>query len=322
MTRHARELSVLAVWGALLAVLATAPVSENGWAAFGSSGFFGANQVRNTLAASAPVLVASVGMTLVILCRQIDISVGAQMAVCAVAAGLLARRGVPVPAAAVAAVLLGGLLGAVNGWLVAGLKLPSIVVTLAVLVILREGLRWWREGEYVRDLPTSFQWFGLDTAVGPWAVVAIAGGVFALFAWGLQNLAAGRAVYATGSDAEAARLAGIRPDRVTFAVFVVMGGLAGLAAVLNAVRLSSVDPNFGPGEELRIIAAVVVGGTAISGGRGTLAGTLLGVLLLGTIEPALLFLGLEPQWEKAVQGLIILSAVASDAMSRRRGRRG
>ena len=316
MTRYLRELSVLAAWLGLLLVLAAAPAVGKGWASFGSSGFFGANQVRNTLVASAPVLVAAVGMTLVILTRQIDISIGAQMAVCAVAAGLLARQGVPVPLAAAAAVLLGAGLGAVNGWLVAGLKLPSIVVTLAVLVILREGLRWWREGEYVRELPPSFQWFGLDPAVGPWVVVAVAGVVFAAFAWGLRNLAAGRAVYATGSDAEAARLAGIRPDRVTFGVFVLIGGLAGLAAVLNAVRLSTVDPNFGPGEELRVIAAVVVGGTAISGGRGTLVGTLLGVLLLGTIGSALLFLGFEPQWEKAVQGLIILLAVASDAAGR------
>jgi rhamnose transport system permease protein len=311
MTRHLRELSVLAAWLGLLAVIAVAAPTVKS----SSGGFFGWGEVRNNLVKTTPVLVAAVGMTLVILARQIDVSIGAQMSVCAVSSALLAKSGVPVPLAAVAAVLLGAALGALNGWLVAGLKLPSIVVTLATFVILREGLRWWREGELVGGLPSSFQWFGLEPTVGPWVVVAVAGLVFAAFAWGLRNLAAGRAVYATGSDAESARLAGIRPARVTFGVFVLMGALAGLAAVLNAVRLSSVDPNVGPGEELRVIAAVVVGGTAISGGRGTLLGTLFGVLLLGTIGPALLFLRVEPQWEKAVQGLIILLAVASDAAS-------
>jgi rhamnose transport system permease protein len=112
-------------------------------------------------------------------------------------------------------------------------------------------------------------------------------------------------------------LAGIRPRRVVFGVFVAMGGLAGLAALLNAIRFVDVDPNSGAGLELQAIAAVVVGGVAISGGRGTLAGSLIGVLLLGSIGPALVFLGTQPQWEKAIQGLIILLAVASDALPRK-----
>jgi rhamnose transport system permease protein len=213
----------------------------------------------------------------------------------------------------------GGAFGAVNGSLVAGLGLPSIVVTLATLVIGRESLRYLREGEFVRDLPPGFQWFGAGQSGGQWIVVTIALLVFAAFAWGLRHLAAGREVYATGSDPEAARLAGIRPRRVTFGVFVAMGALAGLAALLNAVRLPDVDPNSGMGLELQVIAAVVVGGVAISGGRGTLAGTLIGVALLGSIGPALFFLGTKPQWEKAIQGLIILLAVASDALYRERG---
>jgi rhamnose transport system permease protein len=308
MSRYRRELSVFAAWLALLAGVAVGATS---------GGFFGPAQVRNTLVAVAPILVVAIGMTLVILARQIDISVGAQVSVCGVVFGLLVREGLPVPAAVLAAVVLGIGFGAVNGWLVAGLKLPSIVVTLATLVILREGLRYGREGEAVYGLPASFQWFGCDAATGPWVVVGIALGVFLLFVWGMRYLAAGRAVYATGSDAEAARLAGLRPARMTLGVFAVTGGLAGLAAVLTAVRSSTVDADLGKGLELQVIAAVVVGGTAVSGGRGTLLGTLLGVLLLGTVGPALLFLGFPPQWEKAVQGLIILVAVATGAFGRR-----
>jgi rhamnose transport system permease protein len=103
---------------------------------------------------------------------------------------------------------------------------------------------------------------------------------------------------------------------VVFGVFVIMGALAGLAALLNAVRFADVDPNAGAGLELQVIAAVVVGGVSISGGRGTLIGSLIGVALLGSIGPALVFLGTKPQWEKAIQGLIILLAVASDALYR------
>ena len=216
-------------------------------------------------------------------------------------------------------------LGAINGVLVARLGLPSIVVTLATLVIWRESLRYAREGEFVRNLPRGFQWFGLGQTTGQWVVVAIAVVVFVAFAWGLRNLAALRFVYATGSDPEAARLAGIRPRRVVFAVFVAMGTLAALAALLSAVRFADVDPNSGTGLELQVIAAVVVGGVAVSGGRGTLAGSLIGVALLGSITPALVFLGTNPhlaflggtpQWEKAIQGLIILLAVTWDSLYR------
>jgi rhamnose transport system permease protein len=278
--------------------------------------FFRPDPLRALLVSNAPVLVAAIGMTLVVLCRQIDISIGSIFSICGVLAGLFATAGLPIVLVGFGTLVVGGCLGAVNGVMVAGLGLPSIVVTLATLAIWRESLRYLREGEFVRNLPAEFQWFGTGQAFGQWLVVLVALVVFLLFAWGLRNLAVGRAVYATGSDPEAARLAGIRPRRVIFGVFVVMGALAGLAALLNAVRFADIDPNAGAGLELEVIAAVVVGGTAISGGRGTLLGSLVGVALLGSIGPALVFLQIQPQWEKAIQGLIILLAVASDAIYR------
>jgi ribose/xylose/arabinose/galactoside ABC-type transport system permease subunit len=303
MSRYSRELSLAAAYLLLLAVLLAA-----------APRFFLIDNLQSLLVSAAPVLVAVVGMTLIILARQIDISIGSQMAVCGVVAGLLARSGVPMPLVVLLTLLTGAALGAVNGGLVAGLGLPSIVVTLATMAILRELLRWSREGEFVKDLPPSFQWFGLGQDAGQWLIVAIAAVVFVALSWSLRNLAAGRAIYATGSDPEAAFLAGLAPRRVIVGVFVTMGALAGLAALLNAVRFVSVDPNIGTGEELKVIAAVVVGGVAISGGRGTLVGPLLGVVLLESIRPALQFLGFEPQWEKALQGAIILVAVAADAL--------
>src|SRR5436309_3100424 len=182
--RYRRELSVAAAYAVLLLVLAVA-----------APRFFGPGQLRDSLVSNAPLLVVAVGMTVVILARQIDISVGSQFCICGVVAGLLAKAGVPMPVVIVATLLAGAAMGALNGALVAGLGLPSIVVTLATLVILRESLRFLREGEFVRNLPPTFQWFGAGQATGQWLLVAIAFFVFLSFAWSMRNLAAGRAIY-------------------------------------------------------------------------------------------------------------------------------
>src|SRR5215813_2345196 len=213
------------------------------------------------------------------------------------------------------------LIVAINGALVARLKIPSIVATLAVMVAARDGLRWATEGRWVQDLPRGFQWLGLGQSTGQAVIVVSAIALFAAFAWGLKNLAAGRAVYAVGSDAEAARLAGVEPGRVVLGVFALMGALTGVAATLDSIRFTDIQSNAGVGLELKAIAAVVVGGTAINGGRGSLVGTLIGVALLGTIGTALTFLGVNPFWEKAIQGAIILAAVASDVVFARARRR-
>jgi rhamnose transport system permease protein len=306
---YLREVCVALAIVALLLVLAVF-----------SPAFFRGTQLQDLCVSSAPILLAAIGMTLVILARQIDISIGSQYTICCVAAGMLAKAGWPMPCVALAALVVGSLLGTINGLLVVGLNLPSIVVTLATMVIWQEGLRWERQGRAVQDLPADFQWLGLGQDVGQWAIVAMALIVFAIFAWGLKNLAAGRAVYATGSDLEAARLAGIRPRRVVFGVFVMMGVLTGLAAMLGAMRMPAIDPNAGNGLELQVIAAVVVGGVAITGGRGNLVGALLGVILLAMIRPALTYLGREASWEKAIEGFIILLAVALTAFEGQRRR--
>jgi rhamnose transport system permease protein len=134
----------------------------------------------------------------------------------------------------------------------------------------------------------------------------------------MQNLSAGRAVYATGSNEDAARLAGLNTAAVKCAVFTAAGALTGLAALLNSVRFNQIPTNAGLGLEMKVIAAAIVGGAAIRGGQGTLMGTLLGVILLGAIGPALTFLGVSAYWERALQGAIILAAVAIDALRERR----
>ncbi|HXP61636.1 MAG TPA: ABC transporter permease, partial [Dongiaceae bacterium] len=284
MSRYPRELSVAAAFLAvLLALAAFAP------------GFYQAQPLLSLLAREAPALVVACGMALVLISRQIDISVGSQFAVCSVCAGLLAAANWPLAVAAPAAVLLGAALGAFNGALVAGLRLPSIVVTLATMVAWREGLRWVRQGLWV-DLPEGLQWFGLRQSAGQWTLIGIALLLWAILALASRRLAAARFVYAVGSDAEAARLAGIRPGLTTFGVFVFMGALAGLAAMMNVVQSPQVDPNSGTGLELKTIAAAVVGGIAVSGGRGNLWSVLGGLLLLACVSPALTHLHVEPHW--------------------------
>ena len=301
--RHRREVSVAFAIGALgLVLLAVSP------------SFFSRENLGDIFLANLPVLIVALGITLVILTGEIDISVGSVFAICGVCAGLLAKAGLPLPLVAAGACVAGAALGALNGALISYVRIPSIVATLATMVALRDGLRWATDGAWVQDLPSGFQWFGLGQRGYPVVAALVAAALFAALAWGLRYLPAGRAIYATGSNRDAARLAGIRTPAVTFAVFAVCGGLTGLAALLNAVRFSQIPSNAGLGLEMKVIAAAVVGGTAITGGRGGPAGTLLGVILLGVIGPALTYLGVSAYWERAIQGAIILAAVAVDAL--------
>jgi rhamnose transport system permease protein len=305
MSRYFRELSVAV---ALLVVLVALAIF--------APGFYQPQPLLSLVTREAPTLVVACGMALVIICRHIDISVGSQFAVCSVSAGLLAAANWPTFAVALAAIAIGASLGAINGGLVAGLRLPSIVVTLATMVTWREALRWQRQGAFV-NLPDHIQWLGMSQTTGQWLLVLSAVALLVVIAFGMRHLAAGRFIYAVGSDAEAARLAGIRPRLVTFNTFVVMGALTGLAAMMNVAQSPQVDPKSGTGLELKAIAAVVVGGVAISGGRGTLWGVFVGLLLLACVAPALTHLHVEAYWEKAIQGAIILLAVVADGVRSR-----
>src|SRR3989442_309967 len=291
---HQGEISVVIAIAALAGVLAIA-----------APGYFARENLSDLFLANIPVLVVALGMTLVILTGQIDISVGSVFAICSVAAGVLAKSGLPLPAAAIAACIVGGGLGAVNGALVAYVRIPSIVVTLGSMVALRDALRWQTQGAWVQDLPPNFQWFGLSQNAYPPATFLAVALLALLLGWGLRNMGVGRAVYATGSNTEGARLAGIDTSHVIFSVFVFTGILTGFAAVLNSVRFNQIPSNTGLGLEMKVIAAVIVGGTAITGGVGTIAGTVLRAVLLGAIGPALTFFGVSADWGRAIPGGMI-----------------
>lgn len=306
MNKYFRELTVAGALGLLFLSLALFAPHFFQWQPFISR-----------LTSQMPALVAAIGVAMVITTRQIDISLGSQFSMCAVIAGVTAASGLPLGVAIAAAIGAGAAMGALNGVLVAYLGLPSIVVTLATMVTWQETVRLWQQGRLL-GLPEGIQWFGLSQPIGQTIVICLAFLLLIVAAWAMKNLSAGRYIYATGTDAEAARLAGIDPKRTTFGVFVLMGGLAGLAAVMNLVQSPQVQPNAGDGLELKAIAAAVVGGVAISGGRGTLWGVLLGMLLLANVNPALTHFHQPPYWEKAIQGLVILLAVVADGIRSRK----
>jgi rhamnose transport system permease protein len=298
-----REVSVAGAIVALGLVLAAA-----------APGYFSGGNLTDMFLANLPVLLVALGMTLVIISGEIDISIGSTFAICGIVAGIVAKAGAPMWLAGIAGCLAGAALGSLNGALVAYAGIPSIVVTLATMVALRDGLRWATDGAWVQDLPAGFQWLGLTQSAFPIAAAAIAVTLTAAFAWSLRHLAAGRAFFATGSNPAAARLAGLDTARVKWTAFTVLGALTGLAAVLNAVRFNQIPSNAGIGLEMKVIAAVVVGGASVTGGVGSVAGTVLGVILLAAIGPALTFLGVSAYWERAIQGAIILVAIAADGL--------
>lgn len=304
MNLRAREVAIAAANVLLLVLLAAA-----------THGFFTLGNITDLFLANMPVLLIALGMTTIIVAGQIDISVGSIFAVCSVVAGLASRGGAPPPVFLLAAILAGVACGAVNGLLTAWARIPSIVVTLATMVALRDALRWSTQGAWIGGLPASFVRFG-SSQRGYLLVALLLTIALTLFtAWGLKNLRAGRAIFATGSNEAAARQMGMNTRLVVFCVFALTGALTGLTATMNAVRFQQVPSNSGTGMELKVIAAVAVGGAAITGGSATVTGTLLGVMLMGLIGPALTFLGMSAYWEKALQGAIILAAVSANALA-------
>lgn len=306
MNRYFRELSVAGALALLLGLLGIVAPQ-----------FFEPQPLLSRLTAQVPTLVLTIGITMVVVTRQIDISIGSQFGLCAVLAGNMLAGGLALPLALPLAASAGAAMGSLNGCLVAWLGLPSIVVTLATMVTWAEVLRLAQQGRFI-NLPAGVQWLGFSQSAGQATLLTASCVLLAGVAWLLKNISGGRHLYAVGSDAEAARLSGINPKATTFRVFVFMGALAGIAAVCNLVQSPQVDPKCGTGLELKAIAAAVVGGVAVNGGRGSLWGAFVGMLLLATINPALTFLHVEAYWEKAIQGLVILLAVVADGIRSRR----
>jgi rhamnose transport system permease protein len=299
MERREKLLCVtLAIVGLALAVVAPA--------------FFQPQPLLSLLTSRVPALFAMTGTVLVIITRQIDISIGSTIGISAVVIGHLNASGLPMPLAAAAGAAMGAVLGSVNGTLIAILRLPSIVVTLSTLVIGAELLRLVQRGQFIPLSPGS-QWFGLSQTTGQILLILAAAGCLLFGDFLLRNLRAGRWFYAVGSNAESARISGISPTSTTFAAFTINGLAAGIAAACIVVQSPQVDPKCGIGMEMTAIAASVIGGVSINGGKGGLRGAALGLMLLSIVNPALTHLHVDAYWEKAIQGAVILFSVLAES---------
>ncbi len=262
-------------------------------------------------------------MTLVILTAGIDLSVGSILAFSgALAAGLL-KHGISMPSAnlyigftvfgiLIIGMLAGGALGFVNGYAITRFKVPPFVATLAMLTMARGFTMLWTKGHPITGLGDSFGFIGTGWFLGIPMPVWVSGMVV-LFAVILTNKTRfGRYIYAIGGNENAARLSGIPVKRIKIWVYSLAGVLAGIGGLLVTARLDSAQPNAGMSYELDAIAAVVIGGTSLSGGRGTILGTVLGAMIIGVLNNGLVLLNVSPFWQQVIKGLVILLAVIID----------
>jgi ribose transport system permease protein len=273
-------------------------------------------------------LCLSIGMTLVILSGGIDLSVGSVLAISgAVAAGLL-KNGVALPVFGVllqftvSGTILAGLavglaLGWFNGLFVTRFRLPPFVATLGMLSVARGLTQLWTKGFPITGLGTGFGFMGTGHLLRVPMPVWISAGLVAVFTLVTRKTRFGRYLYAVGGNERAAQLSGLNLQRIKMTVYALGGGLSGVAGLLLTARLDSATPSAGIGYELDSIAAVVIGGTSLNGGRGSVLGTVLGCLIIGVLNNGLVLLEVSPFWQQVIKGLVILLAVALDKMSAR-----
>jgi ribose transport system permease protein len=265
----------------------------------------------------------SVGMTLVVLTSGIDLSVGSVLAFCgAITAGLL-KFGIELPAnnlyigftllgAILAGLIVGALLGLFNGWTVTRFKVPPFVATLAMLTIARGLTLLWTKGFPISNLGDSFAYIGTGWFLGIPLPVWISALVIVSAVVITQKTALGRYIYAIGGNEHASKLSGININKVKLIVYSIAGVLAAVGGIMVTSRLDSAQPNAGISYELDSIAAVVIGGTSLSGGRGTIMGTVLGAIIIGVLNNGLVLLNVSPFWQQVVKGGVILLAVIID----------
>jgi len=304
------------------AMLAVAVIGLAVVVGFDNPRFLSANNLSDILLGNAYVAVAAIGMSMVIVSGNIDISVGALIGVLATVSGSLAVAGYPIALAWGAPLVLGIAVMALQGAIVAFLGIPAIVVTLGMLSILKGGLISVTGGRWITDLPDSFHLADIELfGVLPMPVLIMVVATLLAAAW-MAFWPGGRAIYATGGNREAARLSGVSPRRVIVGVFAIHGFFTGVAALMFATELRVIQSTAPPNLELTVITASVVGGVSILGGVGTVIGSTLAAVLIAEITSALVFINVSPYWTHAVQGALILATVIADILRRRRRLRG
>ncbi|SFC35127.1 rhamnose transport system permease protein [Nocardioides terrae] len=303
---RSREIAI----GAVLVLLVVLTTLKSSGFVFSSDGW------RNLLVSPALLLILAVGQAVVIITRNVDLSVGSTLGLTAYLTGkvFIASPGMPVVAVFVIGLAFGGLLGLVNGLLVAYGRVPAMVITLGTLYIYRGVFLSWAGSDRVNadDFPQGFNDLGTASVLSVPVVMLIALAVMAVVGYYLRTARGGRELYATGSDPDAATLYGLPVIRRVLVAFVLSGALAGVAGVVYAARYGTVSSGAGSGLELQAVGAAVIGGVAIAGGVGTVWGAALGAVLLITINRALPMVGISDFWQRAVVGALIIAAIVLD----------
>ena len=268
---------------------------------------------------TAVITIMAMGMTMVMVSGGIDLSVGSMMALCGVAGALAMVAGSGVLAGIVVSILAGALLGLINGGAIASLGIPAFIVTLGAMGIYRGAVLLMTDGNAVVGLPQSFGYLAEGNVLGflpvpLLLVVIVAVGVHFI----LSQTRAGRYCYAIGSNVEAARYAGVRVARNQILFYVILGALTGVAGAIESARLVTGQPTAGEGYELRVIAAVVIGGGSLSGGQGSVMGNIIGSLIMGVLANGANLLGISSFTQQIVIGAVIVLAVTFDEFQRRR----
>lgn len=280
-----------------------------------SSFFLTSGNIQNVLVQSVFVLIVAIGMTFVLISGGIDLSVGSTMGLSAGTAALSMVHGLPVLLALLVGLATGAAIGFVNGVLIARAGISDFIVTLAMLGIVRGILQLITAKESLRDFGSGF-FSKLSGGTPFWVPVPVIIALVIVLAAGflLWNTAFGRRVFAVGMSRNASHIAGVDVPGIRIRVYVLSGVLAGAAGILLSSRLSSVQPELGTGYELTAIAAAVIGGTSLSGGRGRLTGTVASALLLAVLENGLRLLGVNAYYFTIVTGVIIVLAVAAERL--------
>lgn len=307
--------------GSSVAPIALALVVVSVALSFMTPVFFTAGNLSNIMTQSSVVGIAAVGATLVIITGGIDLSVGANIALSGLVGAIVAQS-TNGALGIVVVLVLASLVGAFNGFSVAWLRLAPFIVTLAVLGMARGLTLQISQGQSVYGLPDALNWLGSSQILGIKTAAILTVLIFALTHFVLSSTTFGHRIYAVGGNSEAARLAGINTRVVVFSTYVIAGFCAGIAALVTLGRLDSATPNAAIGIELNVIAAVVIGGTSLFGGKGSMFGTFIGVLLIGVINNGMTLLNVSTFLVQFVQGVLIFLAVLLDALNTRRvGRR-
>ncbi|MGD9606458.1 MAG: ABC transporter permease [Leucobacter sp.] len=283
--------------------------------------FLTASNLTNIVTQSAVVGIAAIGATFVIITSGIDLSVGSNIALSGLVGAIVAQTTGSGLLGIAVVVLVAIVVGAFNGASVAWLGLAPFIVTLAVMGMARGLTLQISQGQSVYGLPESLNWLGASAIFDIKTSALVTLLLFIVAHFVLSQTTFGHQIYAVGGNAEAARLSGINVKRVIFAAYVIAGLTAGVAAIILLGRLDSATPNAAIGTELQVIAAVVIGGTSLFGGKGSMIGTLIGVLLIGVINNGLTLLNVSAFWVQFVQGALIFLAVLLDSFNSRRKRR-